>query len=101
MHRNEFRKGEVGAFMADIEFGLDTFGGVTTDAEGSPVPHPQVIRDVVEQAVLADRAGLGFLGLGGPHRPDFAGSSPDMVLAGIACRTARLRLGRAVTERSP
>ncbi|HTN55246.1 MAG TPA: LLM class flavin-dependent oxidoreductase [Microbacterium sp.] len=83
--------------MADIEFGLDTFGGVTTDAEGSPVPHPQVIRDIVEQAVLADRAGLDFFGVGEHHRPDFAVSSPEMVLAAIASRTERIRLGSAVT----
>src|SRR5690606_18333116 len=97
MHRNEFRKGEVGTFMVDIEFGLDTFGGVTTDAEGSPVPHPQVIRDIIEQAVLADRAGLDFFGVGEHHRPDFAVSSPEMVLAAIASRTERIRLGSAVT----
>ncbi|MFC7790502.1 LLM class flavin-dependent oxidoreductase [Microbacterium sp. MAHUQ-60] len=83
--------------MADIEFGLDTFGGVTTDSDGSPVPHPQVIRDIVEQAVLADRAGLDSFGVGEHHRPDFAVSSPEMVLAAIASRTERIRLGSAVT----
>ena len=83
--------------MTDIEFGLDTFGGVTTDPEGNPVPHPQVIRDVVDQAVLADSIGLDFFGVGEHHRPDFAVSSPEMVLAAIASRTQRIRLGSAVT----
>ncbi|MEV7620596.1 LLM class flavin-dependent oxidoreductase [Microbacterium sp. NPDC089321] len=83
--------------MTDIEFGLDTFGGVTSDAQGNPVPHPQVIRDIVDQAVLADRIGLDFFGVGEHHRPDFAVSSPEMVLAAIASRTERIRLGSAVT----
>lgn len=83
--------------MADIEFGLDTFGGVTTDAEGDPVPHPQVVRDIVDEAALADRLGLDFFGVGEHHRPDFAVSSPEVVLSAIASRTDRIRLGSAVT----
>lgn len=80
-----------------IEFGLDTFGGVTRDAHGEPVPHPRVIRDLVDDAVVADAAGLDFFGVGEHHRPDFAVSSPEMVLAAIASRTERIRLGSAVT----
>jgi alkanesulfonate monooxygenase SsuD/methylene tetrahydromethanopterin reductase-like flavin-dependent oxidoreductase (luciferase family) len=56
-----------------------------------------VIRDVVEQGVLADRVGVDFIGVGEHHRPDFAVSAPDVVLAGIATRTERIRLGSAVT----
>ncbi|MFD5225287.1 LLM class flavin-dependent oxidoreductase [Microbacterium sp. NPDC058342] len=83
--------------VTDIEFGLDTFGGVTNDAAGDPVPHPQVIRDIIDEAVLADRVGLDFFGVGEHHRPDFAVSSPEMVLSAIASRTERIRLGSAVT----
>ena len=83
--------------MTDIEFGLDTFGGVTRDAEGKPQHHAQVIRDIVEEGVLADHVGLDFFGVGEHHRRDFAVSSPEMVLAAIASRTERLRLGSAVT----
>ena len=83
--------------MTDIEFGLDTFGGVTHDAEGNPVPHPQVVRDLIAEAVLADGLGLDFFGLGEHHRPDFAVSSPEVVLSAIAARTERIRLGSAVT----
>ncbi|WP_193598744.1 LLM class flavin-dependent oxidoreductase [Microbacterium sp. YJN-G] len=97
MHGNEYREGEVVPAVTDIEFGLDTFGGVTQDAAGDPVPHPQVIRDIVDEVVLADRVGLDFFGVGEHHRPDFAVSSPEMVLAAIASRTERIRLGSAVT----
>ena len=51
-----------------IELGLDTFGDVTVDADGQPLPHAQVLRDVVDQAVLADQVGLDFIGVGEHHR---------------------------------
>lgn len=80
-----------------IQLGLDTFGDVTHDCEGRPVSHAQVIRDVVEEAVLADGLGVDFFGAGEHHREDFAISSPETVLAAIAGRTSRIRLGSAVT----
>lgn len=83
--------------MSEIEFGLDTFGGVTPDAQGRPVPHAQVIRDLVEDGVTADQLGLDFFGVGEHHRPDFAVTSPELVLAAIAARTSRIRLGSTVT----
>lgn len=82
---------------APLELGLDSFGDVTHDAAGRPLPHAQVLRHVVAEAVLADRVGVDFLGLGEHHRADFAIASPEMVLATIAGRTERLRLGSAVT----
>ncbi|WP_370617992.1 LLM class flavin-dependent oxidoreductase [Mumia sp. Pv 4-285] len=84
--------------MSDqIELGLDTFGDIAADAEGNPVPAPEVLRQVVEQAVLADEVGCAFIGLGEHHRADFAITAPDVVLAAIAGRTTRIRLGSAVT----
>src|SRR5215831_5897218 len=80
-----------------LELGLDTFGDVTKDATGAPLPHAQVIRDVVDEAVLADQLGLDFIGVGEHHRADFAVSSPEVVLAAIAARTKRIHLGSAVT----
>ena len=87
--------------MADqqpvVELGLDTFGDRTVDRQGDPVSYPQVIRDVVEEAVLADEVGVDFFGIGEHHREDFAISAPEVVLAAIAARTARIRVGTAVT----
>jgi len=80
-----------------IELGLDTFGDVTDGADGKPLPAAQVIRNLVEEAVLADEVGVDFIGVGEHHRADFAVSSPEMVLAAIASRTRRIRLGSAVT----
>ena len=84
--------------MSDVlELGLDTFGDVTVGPDGVAVPQPQVIRDVVEEGVLADQVGVDFIGVGEHHRADFAVSTPDVVLAAIAARTQRIHLGSAVT----
>jgi probable LLM family oxidoreductase len=80
-----------------VELGLDTFGDVTADHDGRVRSQPEVIRDVVEEAVLADRLGVDFFGVGEHHRDDFAISAPEVVLAAIASRTDRIRLGSAVT----
>lgn len=80
-----------------VQLGLDTFGDVTVDEDGNTLDHAQVIRNVVEQAVLADQLGVDFIGLGEHHRSDFSISSPEIVLSAIAARTERIHLGTAVT----
>ena len=80
-----------------LEFGIDTFGDVTADSDGRRLSHAQVVRNVVDEAVMADQVGLHSIGIGEHHRDDFAISSPEMVLAAIASRTENLRLGSAVT----
>ncbi|BAL90329.1 putative luciferase-like monooxygenase [Actinoplanes missouriensis 431] len=80
-----------------VEFGLDTFGDVTVGEDGTALPYAQVIRNVVEQAVLADRLGVDAFGVGEHHRDDYAISSPEIVLAAIAAKTERIKLGTAVT----
>jgi probable LLM family oxidoreductase len=82
---------------AEVQLGLDTFGDVTVDLDGRRVASSQVVRDVVEQAVLADQVGVDAIGLGEHHRDDYAISAPDVVLAAIASRTSRILLGTAVT----
>src|ERR687896_46051 len=83
--------------MTKIDLGLDTFGDVTADAEGRLLSHARVLRDVLTEAKLADRVGVDFFGVGEHHRPDFAISAPEVLLAAIATRTERIRLGTAVT----
>ncbi len=83
--------------MAPIDLGLDTFGDVTVGPDGRILSHARVLRDVVAEGELADRAGVDFFGVGEHHRPDFAISAPEVVLAAIAARTERIRLGTAVT----
>jgi probable LLM family oxidoreductase len=80
-----------------LQLGLDTFGDITLGADGAPLSHAEAIRNVVEQAVLADELGIDIFAVGEHHRADFAVSAPEVVLAAIAGRTSRIRLGSAVT----
>ena len=80
-----------------IELGLDTFGDVTHGTDGKLKHQARVLRDVVDEAVLADELGLHFFGVGEHHRPDFAISAPEVLLAAIAGRTRQIKLGTSVT----
>ena len=80
-----------------IELGLDTFGDVVFDSDGRPVTQAQALRNVVAEGVLAESVGVDAFGVGEHHRADFAVSAPEVVLAAIAGKTERIRLGSAVT----
>lgn len=80
-----------------IHFGLDTFGDMSQEQNGTPLSAAQTIRNVVEQAVLADKLGIDAFNVGEHHRDDFAVSAPDTVLAGIATVTSNIKLGTGVT----
>lgn len=81
----------------DISLGLGTFGDITRGPDGALLSDAQVIRNVVEEGVLAEQVGLDSFGIGEHHRADFAVSSPETILAAIAARTTRIRLHSAVT----
>ena len=83
--------------MQHLEFGLDTFGDVPEDDSGTPVSYARAIRQVVDEAVLADTIGVDVIALGEHHRPEYSISTPETVLAGIAARTSRIRLASGVT----
>ena len=77
-----------------MEIGISTFAELTG---GTPIGAGERLLQVVEEASLADRVGLDVYAVGEHHRPDFASSAPEMVLAAIAARTERIRLSSAVT----
>ncbi|MBU4213778.1 MAG: LLM class flavin-dependent oxidoreductase, partial [Actinobacteria bacterium] len=83
--------------MTDVVMGLDTFGDLPTQDDGTLVSHARAIRQVVDEAVLADQVGVDVIAVGEHHRPDYSVSAPDVVLAGIAGRTSRIRLASGVT----
>jgi probable LLM family oxidoreductase len=81
----------------EFEFGLDTFIPVTVDESGRPVGGDQVIRNTIEEAVLAESVGIDSFNIGEHYRPEFMDSAGHVVLAAIASRTERIRLGTSVT----
>lgn len=78
-------------------FGLNTFGDIVADDKGELLSDAASIRQVVDEAILADKLGIDVIGIGEHHREEFAISSPETVLAGIATRTKRIKLASAVT----
>jgi probable LLM family oxidoreductase len=76
-----------------MELGLYTFAELTS----TMVNASRRLRDLLEEIELADQVGLDVFGVGEHHRPDFAVSSPAVVLAAGAERTRRIRLSSAVT----
>jgi probable LLM family oxidoreductase len=81
----------------DFEFGLDTPVPVTVDESGQLLDGDQVIRNTVEEAVLADSVGIDSFNIGEHYRSEFMDSAGHVILAAIASRTQRIRLGTAVT----
>lgn len=75
-----------------MELGVATFADLS-----SGISPEQRMRNLLEEAELADQVGLDVFALGEHHRPDFAVSSPAVALAAIAARTERIRLSSAVT----
>jgi probable LLM family oxidoreductase len=83
--------------MTTLEFGLDTFLPVTVDESGLPIGGDEVIRNTVEEAVLAEAVGVDSFNIGEHYRTEFMDSAGHVVLAAIASRTERIRLGTSVT----
>jgi len=81
----------------EFEFGLDTFVQVTVDESGRRLDGNQVIRNTIEEAVLADSVGIDSFNIGEHYRPEFMDSASHVILAAIAGRTERIRLGTGVT----
>jgi probable LLM family oxidoreductase len=81
----------------EFEFGLDTAAYVSLGEDGQPVDGDAVIRDTIEEAVLADAVGIDSFNIAEHYRRDFMDSAGHVILAAIASRTRRIRLGTAVT----
>jgi probable LLM family oxidoreductase len=75
-----------------MEIGIYTFGDV-----GRDITPERRLRDLLEEMEVADQVGLDVFGVGEHHRPDYAISTPAVVLAAGAARTKRIRLTSAVT----
>ena len=81
-----------------MQLGLFSFAEIHPDAQGAGAVTPERrLTNLLEEIELADEVGLDVFGIGEHHRPDFAVSTPAVVLAAAATRTSRIRLSSAVT----
>jgi len=80
-----------------VILGLDTFGDRPMGAGEQLMSHPDSLRQVIAEGVLADQTGIDVFAVGEHHRPDYSISTPEVVLAGLAGLTENIKLGSAVT----
>lgn len=81
-----------------MELGIFTFGAMTPDpSNGIRMGAGERLRNLLEEMELADQVGLDVFAVGEHHRPDYAVSSPAVVLAAASGRTSTIRLASAVT----
>jgi probable LLM family oxidoreductase len=93
----EARRNLTMSSARDIEFGLDSFAPITLDESGRELSGEVVIRNTVEVAVLADAVGIDSFNIAEHYRKDMMDSAASIILATVAGRTKRIRLGTAVT----
>ena len=75
-----------------MELGLATFADLAAD-----ISPEQRMKNLIEEATLADDLGFDVFAIGEHHREDFLISSPAIPLAAAAVMTERIRLSSAVT----
>lgn len=80
-----------------MELGIGMFGDLHIDNKGKAQPAAQRLQELIEQIRLMDELGLDFFGIGEHHRPEYAVSAPEIVLAAAATVTRNIRLGSAVS----
>jgi probable LLM family oxidoreductase len=80
-----------------MELGIGMFGDNHYNAKGEPLPAGDRLRELIEEMKLMDEVGIDFFGIGEHHRPDYAVSVPEIILAAAASVTKSLKLGSAVT----
>ena len=81
-----------------MELGIGMFGDLHIDPKTGYKQTPQQrMTEIIEEVKLMDEVGLDFFGIGEHHRPDYAVSSPEIVLAALSTVTKNIKLGSAVS----
>lgn len=80
-----------------MELGIGMFGDLHINEKGKTQPVGQRLQELIEEIKLMDELGLDFYGIGEHHRPDYAVSTPEIILAAAATVTKNIKLGSAVS----
>ncbi len=80
-----------------MELGVGMFGDLHINNKGEIQPAQQRLQELIEEIRLMDETGLDFFGIGEHHRPDYAVSVPEIVLAAASTVTKKIKLGSAVS----
>jgi probable LLM family oxidoreductase len=80
-----------------MELGIGMFGDLQVNAIGEIQPAQQRLQEIIEEIKLMDEIGLDFFGIGEHHRPDYAVSTPEIILAAASTVTKNIKLGSAVS----
>src|ERR1044071_4748724 len=79
-----------------MELGIGMFGDNHYDLNGKPQSPGQRLKELIEEIKLMDETGIDFFGIGEHHRPDYAVSIPEIILAAASTVTKNIKLGSAV-----
>src|SRR3954447_25362155 len=80
-----------------MELGVGMFGDLHINRKGEVQPTQQRLQELIEEIKLMDEVGLDFFGIGEHHRPDYAVSTPEIILAAASTVTKNIKLGSAVS----
>jgi probable LLM family oxidoreductase len=80
-----------------MELGIGMFGDLHMNKNGETQPAGQRLKELIEEIKLMDQVGLDFYGIGEHHRPDYAVSTPEIIIAAAATVTKNIKLGSAVS----
>ncbi|AZA86908.1 LLM class flavin-dependent oxidoreductase [Chryseobacterium shandongense] len=81
-----------------MELGIGMFGDLSIDqSTGKYIDAGIKIREIIDQVKLMDEVGIDVFAMGEHHRPDYAVSSPEIVLAAAASVTKNIKLASGVT----
>jgi probable LLM family oxidoreductase len=80
-----------------MQLGVGMFGDLYSNNKGETQAVRQRLQEIIEEVKLMDELGLDFYGIGEHHRPDYAVSTPEIILAAAATVTKNIKLGSAVS----
>ena len=81
-----------------MELGIGMFGDLAFDRQTNKFQSAaQKLNEIIEQVKLADELGIDVFSIGEHHRPDYAVSSPEIILSALSTVTKRIKLGSGVT----